>query len=89
MARVLSWVALSTAIFVLIAAGGLWIAFNHYNGQIDRISIPGLSGPNRPKPAPRNAQNILLVGSDSRDGTNGVGTQGAGRPTSPASARTP
>jgi LCP family protein required for cell wall assembly len=78
MARILSWVALSTAILVLVVAGGLWVAFNHYNGQIGRISIPGLNGPDRPKPAPRNAENILLVGSDSRDGANGTGTQGEG-----------
>ncbi len=77
-ARILSWVALSTAIVVLLGAGGLWIAFNHYNGQISRISIPGLSGHTKPNKAPRNAQNILLVGSDSRAGTNGVGTQGTG-----------
>lgn len=77
-ARVLSWIALSTAVVVLLGAGGLWVAFNHYNGQIDRISIPGIHGFNHPKKAPRNAENILLVGSDSRAGTNGVGTQGSG-----------
>ena len=77
-ARVLSWVALTTAVVVLLVAGGLYVAFNHYNGQIDRIAIPGISGHAKPKAAPRNAENILLVGSDSRVGANGVGTQGAG-----------
>ncbi len=77
-ARVLSWVALTTAVVVLLAAGGLYVAFNHYNGQIDRIAIPGLSGHAKPKAAPRNAENILLVGSDSRAGSNGDGTQGSG-----------
>lgn len=77
-ARILSWVALTTAVVVLLAAGGLYVAFNHYNGQIDRIAIPGISGHAKPRAAPRNAENILLVGSDSRAGSNGVGTQGAG-----------
>jgi LCP family protein required for cell wall assembly len=77
-ARVLSWLALTTAVVVLLAAGGLWVAFNHYNGQISRISIPGISGHTKPAKAPRNAENFLLVGSDSRDGENGAGTQGKG-----------
>ncbi len=76
--RVLSWIALTTAVVVLLAAGGLWVAFNHYNGQISRISIPGLDTGNRPSKAPRHAQNFLLVGSDSREGANGAGTQGSG-----------
>ena len=77
-ARILSWVALTTAIVVLLAAGGLWVAFNHYNGQISRISIPGLSGVDRPAKSKHHAENFLLVGSDSRDGANGEGTQGSG-----------
>lgn len=77
-ARILSWVALSTAVVVLLGAGGLWIAFNHYNGQISRIAIPGIDGHAQPAKAPRNAENFLLVGSDSRAGSNGDGTQGAG-----------
>jgi LCP family protein required for cell wall assembly len=74
---VLSWLALVMAVTVLLAAGGLYLAFNHYVGQIDRISIPGL-GKDRPKPAPNHAQNFLIVGSDSRVGANGEGTQGTG-----------
>jgi LCP family protein required for cell wall assembly len=77
-ARILSWLALSTAVVVLLAAGGLWVAFNHYNGQISRISIGDITGHNKPAKAPRNAENFLLVGSDSRAGANGVGTQGEG-----------
>jgi len=69
---------LTTTVVVLLAAGGLYVAFNHYNGQIDRIAIPGIGGHAKPQAAPRNAENILLVGSDSRAGANGVGTQGVG-----------
>jgi LCP family protein required for cell wall assembly len=75
---VLSWIALVTAVTVLLAAGGLWLAFNHYDGQIDRFNVcAGLTG-KRPAAAKHDAQNFLLVGSDSREGANGEGTQGTG-----------
>ncbi len=78
LARVLSWVALTMAVVVLLSAGGLWFAFNHYNGQIDRFNaFVGLDDKSRPAAA-KHAQNFLLVGSDSREGANGEGTQGTG-----------
>jgi LCP family protein required for cell wall assembly len=75
---VLSWIALTMAVVVLVAAGGLYLAFGHFNGQIDRIGglFDGLR--DRPAAARNGAQNFLLVGSDSRDGDNGIGTQGSG-----------
>lgn len=73
--RVLSWLALTMAVVVLVAAGGLYLAFGHFNGQILRIDVFGHGAP----PAGKNgAENFLLVGSDSRDGANGEGTQGSG-----------
>ena len=74
-ARALSWLALSMAVVVLLGAGGLYLGFNHYVGQISHIDV--LPGGNRPTKANK-AQNFLLVGSDSRDGANGEGTQGKG-----------
>ena len=77
-ARILSWVALTTAVVVLLAAGGLYVAFNHYNGQITRIGVFDTLK-KRPTVAKQAAKNFLLVGSDSRDGANGEGgTQGTG-----------
>jgi len=76
-ARALSWLALTMAVVVLVAAGGLYLAFNHYVGNIDKINVfNGLV--KRPAKAHNKAQNFLLVGSDSRDGSNGDGTQGSG-----------
>ncbi len=75
--RVLSWIAVSTAAVVLIAAGGLYVAFNHYNGQISRFDVFG-DLKDRPKAVKSDAVNYLVVGSDSRDGANGAGTQGKG-----------
>jgi LCP family protein required for cell wall assembly len=78
-ARILSWVALSMAVLVLLSAAGLSYAFNHYYTQISKIDVfGGLPESKRPPAAKRNAQNFLLVGSDSRDGANGQGTQGTG-----------
>jgi len=66
--RVLSWVAgvLSVTLFAVSGLG--WVLYSKYNGQISRI--PGLSsalpGLTKPDEAPRDARNVLLVGSDSR-----------------------
>jgi LCP family protein required for cell wall assembly len=73
---VLSWIALAMAVTVLVGAGGLYLAFNHYVGRISKIDV--LPGGPRPAKAPNKAQNFLLVGSDSRNGANGDGTQGSG-----------
>ena len=73
----LSWIALTMAVVVLLAAGGLYLAFNHYVGQIHVFDAFG-DLKHRPAAAKNHAQNFLLVGSDSRDGANGEGTQGSG-----------
>jgi LCP family protein required for cell wall assembly len=79
LARVLSWLALSMAVIVLVAAGGLYLAVGHYTGQIGRIGDVLNLGKDRPPAAKGDAENFLLVGSDSRDGANGdETTQGSG-----------
>ncbi len=79
-ARVLSWIAIVTSVSVLGVAGAGYALVRHYDGRIDRIAgvLPG--GTNRPAAAPRDAENFLLVGSDSRgDLKAGVGVQGTGK----------
>jgi LCP family protein required for cell wall assembly len=71
--RVLKWVATGVAAVILVTAGGAWWAFQHYDGQIDRIAIPGLKVPKPPK-STTGGETFLLVGSDSRAGANAVGT---------------
>ncbi|HUR14126.1 MAG TPA: LCP family protein [Mycobacteriales bacterium] len=73
--RVLSWVALSMAVVILGAAGVGYVLVRHYDGNINRINV-FRDRDKAPAAAPRNAQNVLLVGSDSRDGDNGKGTGG-------------
>jgi LCP family protein required for cell wall assembly len=72
----MSWFALGTAVMILGVAAVGYVLVGHYNGQIDRISIGRIVGQPAPPKAPRNAQNVLLVGSDSRAGANGNGTGG-------------
>lgn len=79
-ARILSWVAVTMSAVVLATAGAGYVLVNKYDANIDRIGgVLGLPGVDRPEEGPRDAQNILLVGSDSRgDLEAGEGTQGRG-----------
>jgi LCP family protein required for cell wall assembly len=78
LARALSWVALGTAVLILGVAGVGFVLVKHYDGNISRLNVLGkLPGHRTPAEAPHHAQNILLVGSDSRAGANGVGTGGS------------
>lgn len=77
-ARVLSWIAVLTSVAILATAGAGYVLFNHYNGNITHLRDI-LGGSAAPAPAPRDAQNFLLVGSDSRGNLKaGQGVQGTG-----------
>ena len=76
--RVLSWIAVITSVAVLATAGAGWALLSFYDGKISRINGLDLGG-DRPADLPRDAQNILIVGSDSRGELEaGEGTQGTG-----------
>jgi LCP family protein required for cell wall assembly len=74
--RVLSWIALTMAVLILGLAGVGYVLVQHYNGNIDRISGVFTNRGKAPAKAPHDAMNVLLVGSDTRAGDNGVGTGG-------------
>ncbi len=79
-ARVLSFLAVLTSFSVLAVAMGGYLLVNKYDNQIDRIPdvFTGV-GNERPAETPRDARNILIVGSDSRgDLAAGEGPQGEG-----------
>jgi LCP family protein required for cell wall assembly len=69
-ARVLSWLAVVLSVSVLALTTGGYFLYGHYDRQIARI--PGLNialpGTAQPPAAPQGAENVLLVGSDSRTG---------------------
>ena len=77
-ARALSVLAAVLSFAVLASAVGGYVLVKRYDGNINRL--PNLAlGQDRPPDAPRDAQNVLIVGSDSRgDLKAGEGTQGRG-----------
>ncbi len=80
LARALSFLAVLTSFSVLAVAVGGYVLVNKYDRQIDRIpDVFASSEEQRPAETPRDARNILIVGSDSRgDLAAGEGTQGRG-----------
>ena len=74
--RVLSWVALTMSALILLTAGAGYLLLQHYNGNITHLSGILSHNGSTPAKAPNHAMNVLLVGSDSRAGDNGIGTGG-------------
>ena len=80
LSRALSFLAVLTSFSVLAVAIGGYLLVNKYDSQITRIDgvFAGV-GQERPAETPRDARNILIVGSDTRgDLAAGEGTQGRG-----------
>lgn len=63
--RVVSWIALVTSLSLLAATGTGYALLNRYDGNIQRIG--GVLADDQPDPGARDARNVLIVGSDSRD----------------------
>lgn len=68
--RVLRITLLLVAVLILGTAGAGWWAYSHLNSNIDSVDLDQAIGDNRPKKVVANAQNILVLGSDSRAGAN-------------------
>jgi LCP family protein required for cell wall assembly len=68
--RVLAWTCGVLALLLVIAAVGVYLAYRHLSHNVASRNITGLTGPKIHDPAPGD-QNIVVVGSDSRAGTNG------------------
>ena len=68
--KVLAWTCGILALILLVTAVGLYLAYRHLNHNVHTRNISGLTGP-RIKDSVPGDQNILVVGSDSRAGTNG------------------
>ncbi|MEV6680198.1 LCP family protein [Streptomyces erythrochromogenes] len=69
--RILRITLLLVAVLILGAAGAGWWTYSHLNGNIDSVDLDQAIGDNRPAKVVANAQNILVLGSDSRAGANG------------------
>ncbi|MFF7298820.1 LCP family protein [Streptomyces sp. NPDC008265] len=69
--RILRITLLLVAVLILGAAGAGWWTYSHLNGNIDSVDLDRAIGDNRPQKVVANAQNVLVLGSDSRAGANG------------------
>ena len=76
--RVLRWTAVVSTVLLVVVTLGAYLEYRHLLGNIGREDVTGLLGKRPPKY--NSALNILIIGSDSRAGTNakyGQGIQGA------------
>ncbi|MFE1317343.1 LCP family protein [Kitasatospora phosalacinea] len=61
-----------TVLALALAAGGAaYLAYRHLEGNLDTVDIDKALGEDRPAALPSGAQDILVLGSDSRSGDNG------------------
>ncbi len=66
-AKIAAWTAGILTGVVVVAAIGVYTAYRHLNGNIRQLNISGLVGPQPPDHHPH-AENIVIIGSDSRHG---------------------
>jgi LCP family protein required for cell wall assembly len=65
--KILAWGGgILAAILILVAAGG-YLIYQHLNGNLHQVNVSGMLGP-RPASLHPKAQNILVIGSDTRAG---------------------
>jgi LCP family protein required for cell wall assembly len=67
--RGLRWAAAIVAVVVLVAGGTVVFLYERFQGNIHKENVERQLGPNRP-PKLNKSMNILLLGSDSREGDN-------------------
>ena len=67
--KILAWTAGGVAVVVLLALGGAYAVYRHLNGNIHQLNISGELG-TQPVDTHPQAENIMIIGSDTR---NGVG----------------
>ena len=68
--RVVVISATSLALLTIAGAVGAWTAYSRLNDNISTVDIHTESGAGNPAPGRHDPMNILLIGSDSRDGSN-------------------
>jgi LCP family protein required for cell wall assembly len=71
--RLLKRIGIGIAVLVMIISGGAVIAYKHFEGNISTEDF--LDGP-RPTPEVKGPINVLVMGSDTREGANGKGIGG-------------
>ncbi|MFB6619513.1 LCP family protein [Streptomyces sp. NPDC085524] len=69
--RVRRVVLLTLVVLLLAGAGTGWWLYSHLDGNISSVDLDKAIGDNRPQKVVAGAQNVLVLGSDSRAGANG------------------
>src|SRR5215469_724135 len=66
------WLSLGLGAMLLLAVGTVWIGYTKLNGNLHADTLTDrLLGPDSSRPSQaNNAQNILIIRSDSRSGAN-------------------
>jgi LCP family protein required for cell wall assembly len=65
--KILGWVAGSLAVVLLLAATGGYLLYRHLNTNLHQLNVSGLLG-SRPVDLHPKAENIVVIGSDTRHG---------------------
>ena len=65
--KILAWTAGGFAVVVLLALGGAYAVYRHLNGNIHQLDISGELG-SQPVDTHPQAENIMIIGSDTRNG---------------------
>src|SRR6266545_4136347 len=68
--KILAWTAGGVGVVVLVALGGAYAVYRHLNGNIHQINISGELG-TQPVDTHPQAENIMIIGSDTRNGQGG------------------
>jgi LCP family protein required for cell wall assembly len=68
--KILAWTAGGVAVVVLLALGGAYAVYRHLNGNIHQVNISGELG-TQPVDTHPQAENIMVIGSDTRNGQGG------------------
>jgi LCP family protein required for cell wall assembly len=63
--KILAWTAGGVAVVLLIAVGGAYVVYRHLNGNLHQLNISGDLG-TQPVDTHPQAENIMVIGSDSR-----------------------
>jgi len=65
--KILAWTAGGVAVVLLIALGGAYAIYQHLNGNLHQVNISGELG-SQPVDLHPQAENIMIIGSDTRHG---------------------
>jgi LCP family protein required for cell wall assembly len=69
--RIVAWTSVGLTAVLVVAALAAYVKYRSFWDSIKRIDVAGIIGPQPPKYT--NAENIMLVGSDTRTGQHGIG----------------